>query len=119
MAIMTRAPILFAICLFSFAAISCVGGVGPGGAGLTTVEADGTLTHAVLILENPSPRPLAVTLRRTGFTREFTVPPRSALRQLVPEGPLLVLWGAGRREVVLRARTRGTLRLAVDATTLQ
>ena len=115
---MTRAPLLFIICLLSLAGISCAGG-GAGGAGLSAVAMDGTLTHAVLILENPSPRPLAVTLRRPGFLREFTVPPRSALRQLVPEGPLLVLWGVGRREVMLRARTRGTLRLDAAEPTIQ
>lgn len=75
------------------------------------MEEDQTLTHAVLIFENPTRLPLVVTLRRPGFLREFTVPPRSALRQLVPEGPLLVVWAGGRREVMLRARTRGTLRL--------
>lgn len=110
MAGMAQARDIFIVCLL----LKALAGCGPGRApatGFSAVEEDSTLTHAVLIFENPSRRPLVVTLRRPGFSREFTIPPRSALRQLVPEGPLLVVWAGGRREVVLRARTRGTLRL--------
>lgn len=110
MAAMARVPGL----LFVFTVFAVLQGCRPGAApvnGVTAIEEDSTLTHAVVIFENPLPRPVAVTLRRPGFSREFTVAPRSALRQLVPEGALVVVWPGHRREVVLRARTRGTLRL--------
>ncbi len=110
MAAMTRVPGF----LFVLTMTSVLHGCGPGVApvtGVTALEEDATLTHAVVIFENPLPRPVVVTLRRPGFSREFTVAPRSALRQLVPEGALVVVWPGHRREVVLRARTRGTLRL--------
>jgi hypothetical protein len=110
MAAMIRAPRI----LFVFTVAVVLSGCGPGAAPVTGVSAvteDSTLTHAVLIFENPLRRPVMVTLRRPGFSREFTVAPRSALRQLVPEGPMVVVWPGHRREVILRARTRGTLRL--------
>ncbi|PKN47020.1 MAG: hypothetical protein CVU59_04260 [Deltaproteobacteria bacterium HGW-Deltaproteobacteria-17] len=78
---------------------------------LGAVEVDATLTHAVLILENPSPRPVEVLLRRPGMLRQFVVPPAAAMRQLLPAGPLLVLWTDGRVQLTLRERTRNQLTL--------
>jgi len=78
---------------------------------LGPVEMDSTLTHAVLILENPSPVPVEVLLRRPGLLRQFIVPPQAAVRELLPAGPLLVLWKDGKIQLVLHERTRGTLQL--------
>jgi hypothetical protein len=69
---------------------------------LGAVEVDTTLTHAVLILENPSSMPVEVLLRRPGMLRQF----------MVPAGPLLILWKDGRVQLTLRERTRNQLTLA-------
>ena len=79
---------------------------------LGAVEVDTTLTHAVLILENPSSMPVEVLLRRPGMLRQFMVPPAAAMRQLLPAGPLLILWKDGRVQLTLRERTRNQLTLA-------
>jgi len=76
-----------------------------------SVEIDSTLTHAVLIIENPSGIPIEVLLRRPGLLRQLVIAPRTAVRELVPAGPLVVLWKDGRVELQLRERTRSALRL--------
>ncbi len=81
------------------------------GSPLRSVEQDSTLTHAVLILENPSPIPKEVLLRRPGLLRQLIVPPQAAVRELLPAGPLLVIWNDGKVTLKLVERTRGTLRL--------
>jgi len=78
---------------------------------LRTIEKDSTLTHAVLILENPSSIPVEVLLRRPGLLRQLVVPPQAAVRELLPAGPLLVIWNSGKVSLKLVERTRGTLRL--------
>lgn len=78
---------------------------------LHAVETDSTLTHAVLILENPHAFPVTVQLSRPGFVRVFVVPPTSGVRQLVPAGPLRVHFGTNRIVLNVKPQTRVTYNL--------
>ncbi len=80
----------------------------------SAVEPDSTLTHALLILENPYSRPISVRLARPGLDRSFVVPPKSGMRQLVPAGPLQLHIGSRRLLLNLRAQMRTTYALTVD-----
>jgi len=79
---------------------------------LGAVEVDTTLTHAVLILQNPSSKPVEVLLRRPGMLRQIIVPPAAFMRQLLPAGPLLILWKDGRVQLTLGERTRSQVILS-------
>jgi len=90
---------------------ACAGATSGDAGRIRSVEPDSTLTHAVLILENPHAFPVPVRLVRPGFERPFIVPPESGVRQLVPAGPLEVQFGSERISLNLKAKTRVTCTL--------
>ncbi len=85
----------------------------------TRISRDRSLTHAVLLLNNPTGHPLTVIFKRIGVPKtRFRIPPLSQHRALVPSGPALLYVKEFKRKTGMRIRsgTRYTLRLSPKST---
>jgi hypothetical protein len=81
----------------------------PMGSWTVGKQSDKSLTHTALVMENPNPKPITITMKKRGLKiTTIIIPPLSLYRTLIPSGHWIfeVVQWKKKTVAVLKSKTR-------------